>query len=276
MLNLAISSKTVGCCAIIVLYIRLGSIYEGEKAMGKRIRVQRRGRGSSTFRASTHKRTAPVQYLPISKRELEGAFNGEIQDVFHEPGRGAPLALVKLETGESHYTAAPEGAYVGQQIQMGSKAPIDIGNVLPLQHVPDGTMVCNIERTPGDGGKISRSSGSYALIVGHTPQGVMIKLPSGRTRYLNTLCRAMIGVISGAGRLDKPFLKAGARFHMMKAKGRVYPRTRGVAMVAAAHPYGSSKRGARKVTTVSRHAPPGKKVGLIAARKTGRKRRRRA
>ena len=254
----------------------MGSIYEGEKPMGKRIRVQRRGRGSTTFRASTHKRIAPAQYLPISKKELEEVFNGQIQDILHEPGRGAPLALVKLETGESYYTVAPEGTHIGQQIYMGSKAPIDIGNILPLSHVPDGTMICNIERTPGDGGKISRSSGSYALVVGHTPQGVMIKLPSGRTRYLNTLCRATIGVISGAGRVDKPFLKAGAKFHLMKAKGRVYPRTRGVAMVAAAHPYGSSKRGARKVTTVSRHAPPGKKVGLIAARKTGRKRRRRA
>jgi len=103
----------------------------------------------------------------------------------------------------------------------------------------------------------------------------MIKLPSGKTRYLNDLCRATVGVISGSGRVDKPFLKAGAKFHLMKAKGHMYPRTRGVAMVAAAHPYGSSKRGARKVTTVSRHAPPGRKVGLIAARSSGRKRKRR-
>ena len=243
--------------------------------MGKRIRVQRRGRGASTFRASTHKRIAPVQYPSLSKKELETVFNGQIQNLFHEPGRGAPLALVKLETGESYYTVAPEGAHVGQQIQMGGKAPIDIGNVLPLGNIPDGTMVCSIERTPGDGGKMSRSSGSYALVAGHTPQGVMIKLPSRRTRYLNPLCRATIGVISGAGRVDKPFLKAGAKFHLMKAKGHTYPRTRGVAMIAAAHPYGSSKRGARKVTTVSRGAPPGRKVGLIAARQTGRKRRRR-
>jgi large subunit ribosomal protein L2 len=261
---------------ITVLYAGLRSIYKRRKPMGKRIRVQRRGRGSPTFRASTHKRVAPAQYPPLSKRELEKVLNGQIREIFHEPGRGAPLALVKLETGESYYMVAPEGAYVGQQIQMGSKASIDIGNVLPLSDVPDGTMVCNIERTPSDGGKISRSSGSYALVVGHTPQGVMIKLPSGRTRYLNNLCRATVGVISGAGRVDKPFLKAGAKFHLMRAKGRVYPRTRGVAMIAAAHPYGSSKRGARKVTTVSRHAPPGKKVGLIAARKTGRKRRKRA
>ena len=243
--------------------------------MGKRIRVQRRGRGTSTFRAATHKRAAPVRYPPVSKEEREGAIQGQVVGFFHEPGRGSPLASVKLETGETYYTVVPEGIYEGQQIQIGSKASIDIGSVVPLGSVPEGTMVCNIELSPGDGGKIARSSGSYATVAAHTSEGTIVKLPSGKTRYLNDLCRATIGVVSGAGRVDKPFLKAGARFHLMRAKGRVYPRTRGIAMVAAAHPYGSSKRGARKVTTVSRHAPPGKKVGLIAARSAGRKRKRR-
>jgi len=146
--------------------------------------------------------------------------------------------------------------------------------VLPLSSIPAGTMVCNIELSPSDGGKISRSSGSYATVVAHTPEGTMIKLPSGKTRYVNDLCLATVGVISGAGRLEKPFLKAGAKFHWMRAKGHTYPRTRGVAMIAAVHPYGSGRRGARKVTTVSRHAPPGKKVGLIAARSTGKRKRR--
>jgi len=243
--------------------------------MGKRIRVQRRGRGSPTFQAATHKRVSPVQYPPMSEKEREGSIQGQVAEFLHEPGRGSPLASVKLETGETYYTVVPEGVYKGQPIQVGSKASIDVGSMLPLGNVPEGTMVCNIELSPGDGGKIARSSGSYAMVVAHTPQGTIIKLPSGKTRYLNDLCRATIGVVSGGGRVDKPFLKAGAKFHLMQAKGRVYPRTRGVAMVAAAHPYGSSKRGGRKVTTVSRHAPPGKKVGLIAARSTGRKRKKR-
>lgn len=243
--------------------------------MGKRIRVQRRGRGSSTFRSSTHKRMAPVHYPSMSKKEREGVIHGQVLNIVHEPGRGSPLASVKLETGEIYHTVIPEGVYEGQPTQIGSKASVDIGNVLPLGEVPEGTMVCNIELSPGDGGKIARSSGSYATVVAHTPEGTMVKLPSGKTRYINDLCRATVGVISGAGRVDKPFLKAGAKFHLMKAKGHMYPRTRGVAMIAAAHPYGSSKRGARKVTTVSRHAPPGKKVGLIAARSTGKRKRRR-
>jgi len=243
--------------------------------MGKRIRVQRRGRGSSTFRASSHKRVAPAHYPPTSKKERKGVIEGQISEILHESGRGSPLASVKLETGEIFYTVVPEGVYEGQSTQIGSKASIDIGNILPLGSIPEGTMICNIELSLGDGGKIARSSGAYATVVGHTPDGTMVKLPSGRTRYVHDLCRATIGVISGAGRVEKPFLKAGAKFHLKRAKGHKYPRTRGIAMVAAAHPYGSSKRGARKVTTVSRRAPPGRKVGLIAARSTGRKRKKR-
>jgi len=243
--------------------------------VGKRIRVQRRGRGSSTFRASTHKRVAPVQYPSMSMEEREGVIQGQVTQILHDPGRGAPLASIKLETGETYYTVVPEGVYEGQRTQIGGNASVEIGNVLPLGKIPEGTMVCNIELSPGDGGKLVRSSGSYATVVAHTPDGTILKLPSGKTRYVNDICRATVGIISGAGRVEKPFLKAGAKFHLMKAKGRVYPRTRGRAMVAAAHPYGSSKRGARKVTTVSRHAPPGQKVGLIAARSAGKRKRRR-
>lgn len=235
--------------------------------MGKRIRVQRRGRASPTFRASTHKRVAPIQYPPISTKEQ--VIQGQVKAIMHDPGRGSPVAAIKLENGETFYSVVPEGVYEGQATQIGNEASVEIGNVLPLGKVPEGTMVCNIELSPGDGGKLSRSSGSYATVVGHTPDGTLVKLPSGRTRYVNDLCRATVGVISGAGRVEKPFLKAGTKFHLMKAKGHMYPRTRGIAMIAAAHPYGSSKKGGRKVTTVSRNAPPGKKVGLIAARSAG-------
>jgi large subunit ribosomal protein L2 len=241
--------------------------------MGKRIRVQRRGRGGSTFRASTHKRVAPAQYplTATTKEYFETATKGVIEDFVHDPGRGAPLALIKFENGKTCYNVVPEGVYLGQQIQMGGKAPVEVGNILPIGKIPEGTMICNIELHLGDGGKIAKSSGAFAVVVTHTPQGTIIKLPSGKTKYINDYCRATIGVGSGAGRTEKPFLKSGAKFHLMKAKGRKYPRTRGRAMVAAVHPYGSSKRSARKGTTTSHGAPPGQKVGLIAARGAGRK-----
>lgn len=194
-------------------------------------------------------------------------------ELLHDPGRGSPLALTELENSETYYAVVPEGVYEGQIIEIGGKAPAKIGNVLPIGQIPEGTMVCNIELSQGDGGKLARSSGAYATVVSHTPSGTMIKLPSGKTRYVNDLCLATVGVVSAAGRVDKPFLKAGPKFHLMRSKGHKYPRTRGIAMVAAVHPHGSSKRGAHKVRMVSRNAPPGQKVGLIAARRSGKKKR---
>lgn len=242
--------------------------------MGKRIRVQRRGRGSHTFRARTHRRSASNRYPPIREKDEE-ITKGKIDKILHDTGRGTPLATLKLENGQKCHTVTPEGVHLGQEIQIGSEASIEIGNVLPLSSIPEGTIICNVELYPGDGGKIARSSGTYITVVAHTSEGAMIKLPSGKTRFLNPLCRATIGVVSGAGRVEKPFLKAGRKYKLMRARGRMYPRTRGVAMTAASHPYGSSKRGAKKVTTVSHHAPPGQKVGLIAARSTGKRKRRR-
>jgi large subunit ribosomal protein L2 len=241
--------------------------------MGKRIRVQRRGHAGPTFRSSTHKRIGPALYpLTITAKDsYTNTLNGVIQDLAHDPGRGSPLGLVKFENGDKCYTIMPEGTHTGQQIQIGGNASIEVGNVVSLGKIPEGTMVCNIELKPGDGGKIAKSSGTYAIVGAHTTQGSMIKLPSGKTRYLNDYCRATIGVVAGAGRTEKPFLKAGQMYHLMRAKGHKYPRTRGRAMVAAVHPYGSSKRSARKGTTTSHGAPPGQKVGLIAARGAGRR-----
>lgn len=243
--------------------------------MGKRIRVQRRGRGGSTYRASTHKRVAAAQYPAMTPKEaFETVIKGVISSLVHDPGRGAPLAFVKFENGDTCYMVPPEGAHEGQQIQLGGKASADIGNILPLGKVPEGTLVSNLELRPGDRGKLAKSSGAYATVVAHTPQGTMIRLPSRRTRYINDYCMATIGVVAAAGRTDKPFLKAGEKFHLMKAKGHKYPRTSGRKMVPAVHPYGSSKRSARRTTTTSHGAPPGQKVGLIAARGPGQKKKR--
>jgi large subunit ribosomal protein L2 len=243
--------------------------------LGKRIRVQRRGRGGSTYRASTHKRVAPAQYPTISPKEAFGAsIDGVIEALVHDPGRGAPLAFIKFENGQNCYIASPEGTFEGQKIQMGGNVPAEIGNIVPLGRIPEGVLVCNLELRPGDRGKLAKSSGAYATVVGHTPQGTMIRLPSGRTRYINDYCMATVGVVAASGRTEKPFLKAGEKYHLMKAKGHKYPRTSGRKMVPAVHPFGSSKRSARRTTTTSHGAPPGQKVGLIAARGPGQKKKR--
>ncbi|MHA2360411.1 MAG: 50S ribosomal protein L2, partial [Candidatus Thorarchaeota archaeon] len=198
---------------------------------------------------------------------------GKITNIIHEPGRGAPLAEVKFESeSKLHYMAAPEGAYVGQVIESGEEAPLANGNTLMLEYIPEGTPIYNIEGSPGDGGKFVRSSGLAATIVSTDKSKSMVRLPSGTQKAFSPRCRATIGIVSGGGRSEKPFLKAGAVWHHTRAKARKWPVTRGAAMNAASHPHGGgSHQSPGRPTTVSRHAPPGRKVGNIAARRTGRK-----
>ncbi|MHA2059235.1 MAG: 50S ribosomal protein L2 [Candidatus Ranarchaeia archaeon] len=238
--------------------------------MGKRIGVQRRGRGSPTFRAPSHKRRGDIKH-PDYDLTREETVKAEVLDLVHDPGRGAPVASIKLPSGESQYVLVSEGVAVGENLHYGPEAPILPGNVLPLEVIPDGTLVCNIEQNPGDGGRFARSSGSFGVIRTHTDDRAIIKLPSGREKHFPFSCRAMIGVVAGGGRNQRPFLKAGNRFHSLKVKAKTWPRVRGVAMNAVYHPFGGgSKQGPGRSSTSSRHAPPGAKVGLIAARRSGR------
>lgn len=235
--------------------------------------VQRRGRGTKVFRAPTYRRVAPARYPPVAPGELTGVLKGGVADIVHDPGRGTPLALLKFENGERFYVPATEGLSLEQRVARGGTATAEIGNILPISKMPEGTLVCNLELHPGDGGSLAKSSGTYALIVAHTPRGTEVRLPSGKSVYLKDECRAMVGIISGAGRTEKPFLRAGERRHLMRIRGRRWPIVKGQKMVAASHPYGGGRhKHAGKPTTVSRNTPPGRKVGLIAARQTGRAR----
>ena len=237
--------------------------------MGKKILVQRRGRGTSQFRAASHKRVARAKYRRYTD-ELPALMNAKIVDLIHEPGRGAPLAKLEYEDDTVIWLPAVEGTYVGQIIEEGNNATIKLGNILPLAHIPDGMPVCNVERQLGDGGAIARSSGTFATLVSHSETRINLQTPSKELRNMFPSSRATIGIVAGGGRTEKPFLKAGTRYHAKKAKGHTYPRVRGVAMSSYAHPFGGgAKQGPGKPKTVSRHAPPGRKVGQIAAKRTG-------
>lgn len=238
--------------------------------MGKNILVQRRGRGFFIFKAPTHRRLHPTGYNSIMGRST-----GSVRDLLHEVARGAPLARLAVDGGNDFYVAAPEGVFVGQRILIGSEAPAETGNIKTLGQIPEGTMICNIELRPGDGGTMARSSGSFAMVVSHGPNGTELRMPSGRTVYLNNRCRAMIGVVAGAGRTEKPFLKAGPKWFLQRSRGRKWPVVKGQAMIAASHPHGGGRhKHAGKPTTVGRWTSPGRKVGNIAARQTGRAKRR--
>lgn len=133
--------------------------------------------------------------------------------------------------------------------------------------------MANVEAAPGDGGKLGRASGDYCTIITHNRENgkSRLRLPSGAKMSVPSVCRATVGVVAGGGRVDKPVLKAGRSWHKYKAKRNSWHKVRGVAMNPVEHPHGGgNKQHVGHATTVSRYAPPGQKVGLIAARRTGR------
>ena len=236
--------------------------------MGKNLIQQKRGKGSPTYRAPSFRYKGKVAYGRYNKNPI----NGEIKDIINCAGHSAPLMEVKYENEEEVLLQAPEGVKVGDKIVNGEEISIGTGNILPLKNIPEGTAIYNIESSPGDGGKFVRSSGTFAKVLAKMRNRTVILLPSKKEREFNSDCRATIGTIAGSGRTEKPFLKAGFKYHAMRARNKLYPRTSGVAMNAVAHPFGGSSTCSKgNPSTVSRDAPPGAKVGKIAARRTGRK-----
>jgi len=242
--------------------------------MGRRIQGQRRGRGSPTFRAPSHRYKSALEH----PEDTEDLVTGEVVGIEHDPARSAPVARVEFQddsetttAGEQRLVLASEGVGVGDTLEVGVSASIEAGNTLPLAEIPEGVPVCNVERQAGDGGTFARASGVNATLVTHERNAAVVELPSGDVRRLSPDCRATIGVVAGGGRVEKPFVKAGNKHHKMKARGTKWPSVRGVAMNAVDHPFGGGGRqhpGQPK--SVSRDAPPGRKVGDIASRSTGR------
>jgi large subunit ribosomal protein L2 len=238
--------------------------------MGKRILQRRRGKAGIQFRAPSKGKIGPARYPKISTAPGGKAV---ITAILDERGRSAPLAQVRLDNGRYTYLPAVVGMSVGRELAIGpGAAPVE-GNLMALSDVPEGTRVCNVELRPGDGGKLVRASGTSAVLFSKANGKAILKLPSGKNILISDTCRATVGEVAGGGRREKPFLTAGARHHAMRASGRVYPRMRGIAMAVVYHPFGGGRhQHPGKSTSTSRNAPPGRKVGLIAPRKTGRKR----
>jgi large subunit ribosomal protein L2 len=238
--------------------------------LGKRILQRRWGKGGIQFRVSPKGKIADTRYPNIPPGANEQVV---VTSILDERGRSAPLAQIKYSGGRFAYIPASAGLSVGKELSIGGGARIADGNILPLANMPEGTRVCNIELRPGDGGKLVKASGSSAVLFSKASGRVTLRLPSGKSILIDQRCRAMVGEIAGGGRKEKPFLTAGARHHAMRAAGRPYPRMRGIAMAVVYHPFGGGRhQHPGKSTSTSRNAPPGRKVGLIAPRKTGRKR----
>ncbi len=241
--------------------------------MGKRIISQRRGRGTNTYKAPSHRYNGRVKHRSYDSVERDGVTRGIVRGLFNDPARTSPVATILFDNKEQELFLVPEGIRVGSSIATGIMAEVEIGNTLPLKNIPEGTYIYNIESRPGDGGKFVRSSGTYATLIAHDNMKTVILLPSGVMKTLNSECRCTIGVVAGGGRKEKPLVKAGKKFHKLRSKATLYPKVRGIAMNHNDHPFGGGNhKHPGKGTTCSRNAPPGRKVGHIAAKRTGRRR----
>ncbi len=234
--------------------------------MGKRIISQKRGRGTTTYRAPSFRYAGRAGNIPVDKES-----EGKITDIIHSQGHSAPLIVV-AHGKKTQLSIAPHGVKVGDTVQTSKDAEMKVGNTLPLDSIEEGQLIYNIESKPGDGGKFVRAGGTYARVLTKTKDGVIVQLPSKKKKVFKKNCRATIGIIAGGGRLEKPLLKAGNKYHKSKAKNTLYPRTSAVAMNAVDHPYGGSSSSHKGVVTISpRFASPGRKVGKIRAKRTGRR-----
>lgn len=237
--------------------------------MGKNLIQQARGKGSPTYRSPSFRFAGHISLKPLSSDNV--TISGTITDLIKCPGHSSPLAEIKYQDGSRALLPAPEGIAVGDEVCAGPEAPIGSGNVRSLKDIPDGTLVNNIESRPGDGGTFCRAGGTAAKVIEHRHNGVMVMLPSKKTRLFLNECRASIGTLAGGGRTEKPFLKAGNRMLLKRAKNKLYPRVSGTSQNAVDHPFGGSRSSKKGIpTTAPRNAPPGRKVGLLRARFTGR------
>ena len=245
--------------------------------MGRVIRAQRKGPGG-IFKSHVKRRKGAAKLRTIDYAERHGYIKGVVKEIIHDPGRGAPLATIHFRDPYKYKInketiLAVEGMYTGQFVYFGKKALLSIGNCMPLSQLPEGTIICNIEAKPGERGKMARTSGNYGTVISHNPDTGLsrIKLPSGSKKVVNSKARAVVGIIAGGGRIDKPLLKAGRAYHKFKVKRNCWPKVRGVAMNPVEHPHGGGNhQHIGKASTVWRGASAGKKIGLIAARRTGR------
>ena len=235
--------------------------------MGKNLIQQKRGKGGPRYRTNSHRWKGKVEY-----RQEFNPFNGKVVEFVDCAGHSAPLVRVQYEDGEECLLVAVEGIRVGDAVTSGMPSQT-IGSSMTLQDIPEGTMICNVEHQPGDGGKFARAGGTFAKIVAKNPSGVTVRLPSKQEKVFYPGCRATIGIVAGGGRLEKPFLTAGKKYFAMKAKNKLWPIVSGISMNVVDHPFGGKRKKKGKPTIAPKNAPPGRNVGKLHPRRTGRTKR---
>jgi large subunit ribosomal protein L2 len=220
--------------------------------MGTPLIQQRRGKGSPTYRTPKQGFRPRIEYRKVG---------GTVKDIVRYGLTNSPLARVEYDDRRTGYLIAVEGMRVGDRVE---------NYVMPVSDVPEGSQISSIETSPMSGPKLCRAPGTFAVIASKG-RDTIIKMSSKKDTRIGPKCMVMVGRPAGEGRKEKPWIKAGKRWTAMHARGKLYPRTSGVAMNSKDHPYGGGYVGLGKHKSVSRHAPPGAKVGSLSPKRTGKR-----
>jgi large subunit ribosomal protein L2 len=191
-----------------------------------------RGRISVWHKGGGHKR----RYRTIDFRRDKIGVPGKVASIEYDPNRSSNIALVNYADGEKRYIIAPKGLVVSARIISGPEAPIEVGNALPLENIPLGFTVHNIELSLGRGGQMARSAGTGALVAAKEGDYVTLKLPSGEMRMVFKKCYATIGVVGNEDHMNVSLGKAGRKRWL-----GVRPTVRGMAMNPVDHPHGGGE-----------------------------------
>jgi large subunit ribosomal protein L2 len=213
------------------------TLVKGKSSSGGR---NSRGRVTSRHRGGGAKR----RYRLIDFKRRKDGVPAKVAAIEYDPNRSAHIALLHYRDGEKRYILAPQRLTVGMEVSSGEKAEIQVGNALPLANIPIGTVVHNVELTPGRGGQLGRSAGAAIQLVAKEGRYATLRLPSGEMRMVPIDCRATIGTIGNVDHENVSIGKAGRNRH----RG-IRPQTRGTAMNPVDHPHG----GGEGKTTAGRH-----------------------
>jgi large subunit ribosomal protein L2 len=213
------------------------SLTEGLKKSGGRNTY---GRKTSRHRGGGAKRL----YRKIDFKRQKDGVPAKVAHIEYDPNRSSYIALLHYADGEKRYILAPARLRVGATVESGPSADIRVGNSLPLTNMPPGTVVHNVELTPGRGGQLGRAAGTGIQLLAKDGDYVTLRLPSGEMRLVRGECRATVGTIGNSDHQNVKIGKAGRKRHM-----GVRPQTRGTAMNPVDHPHG----GGEGSTTAGRH-----------------------
>jgi len=205
------------------------SLTKGKKSTGGRAS---NGRISVRHHGGGHKR----KYRIIDFRRDKFGIPGKVTSIEYDPNRSANIALITYVDGEKRYILSPKGLKVGQTILSGPDAPAEVGNALPLERIPVGFTVHNVELTLGRGGQLARSAGVSALIAAQEGDYVVLKLPSGEQRMVFKKCMATIGQVGNEEHMNERIGKAGRTRWL-----GIRPTVRGTVMNPVDHPHGGGE-----------------------------------